>query len=102
MKSQIASASILAVGLITGGFLVGGRYEIVPSQANTVARLDRFTGNVEMCVVGADVSGCGWVLDGPPRLESSAGATPPPIISDNQMQELEDAGLARPVKSNDG
>lgn len=101
MKSQIAGASIVAVGLIIGGFLAGGRYEIVPSQANTVARMDRFTGNVEMCVVGAEVSGCGWVLDGPPRLESSAETTPPPIISNQQMQELEDAGLARPVQSNE-
>jgi hypothetical protein len=57
----IVQAIIIAMGLIVGGFLAGGRYVIVNSSTNAVARLDRFTGAVSMCVPGTD--GCGFMLD---------------------------------------
>jgi hypothetical protein len=60
MRGNIIGALILALGLVVGGYLAGGRYEIVSSQGNAVAKLDRVTGEVTMCVVGA---GCGYKLD---------------------------------------
>lgn len=59
-----ASAVILAVGLIVGGFLAGGRYEVVGSRGNEIARLDRFTGDIAMCIPGTDAP-CQWKLDRP-------------------------------------
>lgn len=62
MKANIVAAAILALGLIVGGFCVGGRYEFILVQGNELARLDRFTGEVSMCVSGAE---CGFKLDRP-------------------------------------
>ena len=63
MKTNLASAVILAFGLIVGGFLAGGRYTVVASGTNAVARLDRYTGAVSMCVPGTKGDACGFILD---------------------------------------
>lgn len=60
MKADLGRALIIALGLIIGGYLAGGRYEIVHVGSNELARLDRFTGEVSMCINGAS---CGYVLD---------------------------------------
>lgn len=61
MKS-IAPATIIAIGLIVCGFLSGGRYTMSLDEQKTAIRLDRWTGEIEMCLVGADVEeSCGWV-----------------------------------------
>lgn len=62
MRNNLIPAAIIAVGLIAGGFLAGGRYAIAPSQSNAVARLDRFSGQVTMCVIGAGTDSCGWTV----------------------------------------
>ena len=66
MKFIVASV-IVAVGIATGGFFVGGRYALMRTDTNAVTRLDRFTGAVSMCVPGASGSGCGFVLQSPPK-----------------------------------
>lgn len=71
MKSNVIPAIILAIGLIGGGFFAGGRFTVVATQGNTVARLDRFTGAVSMCVVGIGHDSCGFVLDAPPSAKNS-------------------------------
>lgn len=63
MKIHVIAASIIALGLIVAGFLSGGRYTIVASQGNAIARLDRFSGTVTLCVPGAPGDGCGFILD---------------------------------------
>ena len=59
-RTALAASLILALGLVAAGFLAGGRYEIVGGDANTVVRLDRFTGQVTMCIVGSGLNSCGW------------------------------------------
>ncbi len=63
MKASLLPALVIAAGLALGGFLAGGRYTIVRGDSNTVARLDRFTGEVSMCVVGVSGENCGFVID---------------------------------------
>ena len=65
MRDNIIAATIIASAILVAGFLIGGRYEIVASQANVIARLDRFSGKVEMCVPGMSRTGenCGVVMD---------------------------------------
>ncbi len=65
MSSRILQAAILSFGLILGGFLAGGRYTFVHTRGNEVARLDRYSGAVSMCVVGAAGDVCGWRLEQP-------------------------------------
>jgi len=62
----IVAAVIVALGLAAGGFLIGGRYVFMAEDANAVTRLDRFTGAVEMCIVGIGPGkdACGFI--GPP------------------------------------
>lgn len=62
MKGNVFAAAILALGLVVAGYLAGGRYELVHVRANELARIDRFTGEVEMCVNGAAVA-CGFVVE---------------------------------------
>lgn len=74
---ELIPACIIAGAVVIGSLLIGGRYEIVPSQANTVARLDRLSGKVEMCIVGAG-SACGFVVDPTkPQEEAAAQKVPP-------------------------
>jgi len=46
MKQNIIAAVIIAIGLIAAGFLYGGRYYFIRLDECTVARGDRFTGEV--------------------------------------------------------
>jgi hypothetical protein len=62
MKDHILPAVIIALGLIVGGFLAGGRYSIVAIDNSTVARLDRLTGTVSMCVPGTQAE-CEWFFE---------------------------------------
>ncbi len=64
---NIGAAAIIAAGLVIGGFLAGGRYEVAASRGNEIARLDRLTGAVSMCVPGTKGDGCGFLLDPPPN-----------------------------------
>lgn len=83
-------ASIVALGLVVGGFLAGGRYDIAPMDGGAVARLDRFTGKVAMCVPGTRAE-CEWMLDPP----SGRPERVPPTITDDQMRALERSGVAK-------
>lgn len=64
-------ALILAVGAVAAGYMVGGRYTFVAvtDEADLVAwRMDRFTGQVTLCVAGVSSkdefnSACVPVLD---------------------------------------
>lgn len=56
------SALIVASGLIISGVLAGGRYDYVPLQGDSIARADRFTGEVDLCIPGT-AHGCAWSLD---------------------------------------
>ena len=53
---NIIAALLIAVGLIIGGFLAGGRYHvIVPPKTEThdmlfLIEVDRFTGGVRVCL----------------------------------------------------
>ncbi len=61
MKLIIASV-IMALGFAATGYFIGGRYTIIGSNSNEVTRLDRYTGEIAMCVPGTK-SGCGFMLD---------------------------------------
>jgi hypothetical protein len=62
---HIMGAIIIALGIAAAGFLIGGRYTVIPTNTNAVTRLDRYTGEVSMCVPGAKDAACGFVLDAP-------------------------------------
>lgn len=59
----VGAALIIALGIAAAGFLAGGRYEFLEDEGNVVVRLDRYTGHVEMCVLGAKQPSCGFILD---------------------------------------
>lgn len=73
MRSNIIAAVILAVGLIVGGFLAGGRYSMHVIDSQTAIRLDHWTGDISMCVfaVAGSEDSCGWKLDSPPTKNSN-------------------------------
>lgn len=71
-KSRLVGAAIIAFGLVIGGFLAGGRYEVVAGYGNTTTRLDRWTGEVEMCVADTRSPNCGWIVS-----RYSGTGTPP-------------------------
>ena len=71
MKANLIAAAILAVGLIIGGFMSGGRYQIVHVQGNELARLDRFTGEVLKCMNDDGGLPCGFTVDKPARTNSN-------------------------------
>lgn len=48
MKSNIIAAAILAVGLIIAAFLHTGRYYVMRVDADTVVRVDRWTGKTKV------------------------------------------------------
>lgn len=79
MKSETLPAIIIAVAIAAAGFLAGGRYEIVRSDGNSVARLDRFTGEVSMCIPGSPGGACGFV----------PAPTPAPSRATTSTRELE-------------
>jgi hypothetical protein len=62
---NIASALILAVGITAGGFLLGGRFELVATEGGSLARIDRYSGEVAKCIPGTE-DPCGWMLSGGP------------------------------------
>lgn len=66
MNHNVIAAVILALGLIVAGLLSGGRYELVHVRSNELARLDRLTGQMDMCIKGAR-SPCGFVSENKPR-----------------------------------
>lgn len=67
MARTIIAASIIAIGLAAMGFFIGGRYSMLHIESNTAIRLDRFTGDVLMCVPGATKGeACGFVWDPEP------------------------------------
>ena len=49
MKAHLISATIIAVGLIVGSFLIGGRYTVIRGDDTMVTRLDRLTGAIWLC-----------------------------------------------------
>ncbi|MGF7162360.1 hypothetical protein FHS85_004014 [Rhodoligotrophos appendicifer] len=63
----VAASVIMALGIGVAGFFAGGRYEIIGSTSNTIIRLDRYTGEVSMCVPGMKGDSCGFILDPPAR-----------------------------------
>jgi hypothetical protein len=58
MRNGIFPAIIIASALLVSGFLVGGRYQIILVRGNELVRMDRYTGETEMCISG---SGCGFI-----------------------------------------
>lgn len=92
MRREIIVSSIIALGLVVSGFLVGGRYSLIPvttGSSAVVARLDRLTGAVETCVLVGVFDSCDWVRD-------VAREKMPTTLSDEQMHALESAGIVRP------
>lgn len=63
MKATLIGACIIALGLAAGGYLAGGRYELISVRGNELARLDKLTGEVLMCVNGVKPEPCGFKLD---------------------------------------
>jgi hypothetical protein len=62
---MIVSAVIVAISLVATGYVLGGRYMILPTTSNAVTRLDRLTGEVSLCIPGASAAGCGYILEKP-------------------------------------
>jgi hypothetical protein len=60
-KSVVLGATIVALGLIANGYLLGGRYTLTQITFDQFVRLDRWTGNVENCVINQDRDlNCEW------------------------------------------
>ncbi len=56
---QIISALIISLGLVAGGSFAGGRYTLVAVNGGSVSRLDRVTGDVQICQLAAGTR-CAW------------------------------------------
>lgn len=52
MHGLTVPACALALALIIGAYLAGGRYEMSDQQAGSVFIVDRFTGSVRWCDLG--------------------------------------------------
>jgi hypothetical protein len=55
-KTLVPAAWILFFGLVIGGFLSGGLYEIVTLSERGAWVLNRVTGSVSVCVTDANLS----------------------------------------------
>jgi hypothetical protein len=61
-KSVALGATIIALGLAANGYLAGGRYALTQIEFDQFVRLDRWSGNVENCVITQDRNlNCEWV-----------------------------------------
>jgi hypothetical protein len=60
--SVVLGATIVALGLAANGYLAGGRYALTQIEYDQFVRLDRWTGNVENCVITQDQNlNCEWL-----------------------------------------
>ena len=52
-------AAILAVGMIISGFLIGGRFTVVATNAGppSIVVVDRLTGSAKVCFIGSSCRG---------------------------------------------
>lgn len=55
---RIVPAALIAIGLIIGGYVLGGRYQSVEAASNRVWVVDRFTGTPRLCGRFKDADGC--------------------------------------------
>ena len=46
---RLGPAALIALGLMVGGFLLGGRYQAVPARGDSVWVIDRITGTPRYC-----------------------------------------------------
>jgi hypothetical protein len=61
-KSVVLGATIVALGLAANGYLAGGRYALTQIEFDQFVRLDRWTGNVENCVINQNRNlNCEWL-----------------------------------------
>ena len=61
IKSVALGATIIALGLAANGYLAGGRYTLTQIDIDQFVRLDRWTGNVENCLITSDRRlNCEW------------------------------------------
>ena len=61
IKSVALGATIIALGLAANGYLAGGRYTLTQIDIDQFVRLDRWTGNVENCLITAErYLDCEW------------------------------------------
>lgn len=70
LHDGIVIAIIISFGLIVGGLLIGGRYHIVLVNQVSVARIDRWSGDVSLCVFTQDVK---VVCRGRSEIDQSVG-----------------------------
>ena len=85
MTERLLPALVIALGLIVGSFLIGGRFTMLHGQgdmAKYVIRLDRYTGDVSFCgaiqEAGTDTLSCGRFSEGhvPTPSKSAPKASP--------------------------
>jgi hypothetical protein len=72
MTERLLPAVVIALGLIIGSFLIGGRYTMIHGEgdfANYVIRLDRYSGAMSFCgsieEAGTSSASCGTFSEGP-------------------------------------
>ncbi|WP_426029295.1 hypothetical protein [Brevundimonas sp. TWP2-3-4b2] len=58
---KILPASVLAVGIATAGYFVGGGYTVVEADRGSVFVVDRLSGAVRKCVVRSGSAECAIV-----------------------------------------
>jgi len=56
----VIPAMIICAGLIGGGSFVGGRFGIVAVNGGVIARIDRITGETQVCLLNSGQT-CRWV-----------------------------------------
>ena len=55
---KILPATLIALGIALGGYFVGGRYTVVPSERGAAYVVDRFDGTVKKCKEYSDAAFC--------------------------------------------
>lgn len=70
---------IICAGLIGGGSFVGGRYGIVAVNGGVIARIDRITGESQVCLL-SNLQACNWAKGNLPIIAGGAQSMEYPVV----------------------
>jgi hypothetical protein len=94
---KILPATVIALGIALAGYLLGGRYTVVPSERGSAYVVDRFTGTVRKCQQGRTFGVCSDMLTwGEFKTPGAEPATYPEEVpaADAAMAPAADAAMA--------
>lgn len=70
---------IICAGLIGGGSFVGGRYGIVAVNGGVIARIDRITGESQVCLL-SNLQACKWARGNLPIMIGGSKVIEYPVV----------------------